>query len=206
MSHAGRFVMAFALVCALCAPASAQEGARISGFYSGAIGEGETNIGTGGSVGYRLTPRFGFDFEVLALPDLEIDDRGDGRGIAFLTNFVTEFPSPAAWLTPYIQGGGGVANLRFGSTFEFEDRDGRRIGLPFRGRRGGPAPVITDDMRLVRVSDGRSETNLALTIGGGVDFSVWRGLAVGPNITFMKFFGGQDTDLTRIGAKMSYRF
>ena len=61
-------------------------------------------------------------------------------------------------------------------------------------------------MHLVRVSDGRSETNLALTIGGGVDFSVWRGLSVGPSITFMKFFGGQDTDLTRIGAKMSYRF
>ena len=152
-----------------------------------------------------LYPHFGFDFEALALPDFEIDDRGDGRGVAFLTNFVTEFPSPASWLTPYIQGGGGVANLRFGSTFEYEDRDGRRIGLPARGRRGGP-PVVIDDMRLVRVNGGRSETNLALSIGGGVDFSIWRGLAVGPNITFMKFFGGQDTDLTRIGAKASYRF
>ena len=30
------------------------------------------------------------------------------------------------------------------STFEFEDRDGRRIGLPFRGRRGGPAAVIAE--------------------------------------------------------------
>jgi hypothetical protein len=42
---------------------------------------------------------------------------------------------------------------------------------------------------------------------GGVDFSVWRGLAVGPNISYMKFFGGAgDIDLTRIGARMSYRF
>ena len=205
MSHLCRFVVALSVVCGFAVQARAQEGARISGFYAGAIGEGETNIGAGGSVGYRLTPHFGFDFEVLALPDFEIDERGDGRGIAFLTNFVTEFPGPAAWLTPYIQGGGGVANLRFGSTFEFEDRDGRRIGLPARGRRGGPT-VVGEDMRLVRVSSGRSETNLALTIGGGVDFSIWRGLAVGPNITFMKFFGGQDTDLTRIGAKASYRF
>lgn len=205
MSHACRFVVALALVCGLSAPARAQEGARISGFYTGAIGEGETNIGAGGAVGYRLTPHFGFDFEVLALPDFEIDDRGNGRGVAFLTNFVSEFPSPAAWLTPYIQGGGGVGNLRFGSTFEYEDRDGRRIALPTRGRRDG-RPVVSDDMRLVGVNSGRSETSLALTVGGGVDFSIWRGLAVGPNITFMKFFGGQDTDLTRIGARMSYRF
>lgn len=205
MSHVGRLIAALGLVCALHAPAYAQEGARVSGFFGGAIGEGETNMSAAGSAGYRLTPHFGFDFEVLMLPDFEIDDRGDGRGVAFLTSFVTEFPSPAAWLTPYIQGGGGVANLRFGSTFEFEDGEGRRIGLPARGRRGGPA-FINDDVHLVRVSSGRSETNLALTIGGGVDFAVWRGLAVGPNITFMKFIGGQDTDLTRIGAKMTYRF
>ena len=40
----------------------------------------------------------------------------------------------------------------------------------------------------------------------GVDFSIWRGLAIGPNITFMKFLGNRDTDLTRIGARASYRF
>ena len=74
-----------------------------------------------------------------------------------------------------------------------------------RGRRGVP-PTVTDGMRLVRVSSGRSETSLALSIGGGVDFSIWRGLAVGPNITFMKFFGSQDVDLTQIGVRTTYRF
>ena len=207
MSHGLRVLVFSAIAVGLAVPSGAQDrgGARISGFYAGAIGEGETNVGAGGSVGYRLTPHFGFDFEALALPDFEIDERsGDGRGVAFLTSFVTEFPSPAAWLTPYIQGGGGVANLRFGSTFEYEDRDGRRFPVPPRGRRG--VPPIIDDMRVVRIDGGRSETNLALSIGGGVDFSIWRGLAVGPNITFLKFLGSRDTDLTRIGAKASYRF
>jgi opacity protein-like surface antigen len=207
MSQRLRMGVVLVMACGLAVPAGAQEhdGARISGFYSGAIGEGETNVSAGGSVGYRFTPHFGFDFEALALPDLEIDNRGEGRGVAFLTNFVTEFPSPAAWLTPYIQGGGGVANLRFGSTFEYEDRDGRRFPVPARnGRRGVPAAI--DDMRVVRTGGGRSETSLALSLGGGVDFSIWRGLSLGPNITFMKLFGGQDTDLTRIGAKASYRF
>lgn len=206
MSQRLRLFVLGVIACGLSIPAAAQEhdGARISGFYSGAVGEGETNVSAGGSVGYRFTPHVGFDFEALALPDFEIDNRGEGRGVAFLTNFVTEFPSPAAWLTPYIQAGGGVANLRFGSTFEYEDRDGRRFPVPMRGRRGVP-PVI-DDMRVVPIGRGRSETSLALSIGGGVDLSIWRGLSLGPNITFMKFFGAQDTDLTRIGAKASYRF
>jgi len=206
MSQRMRMYVLFVMACGLAVPAGAQDhaGARISGFYSSAIGEGETNVSTGGSVGYRLTPHFGFDFEALALPDFEIENRSEGRGVAFLTNFVTEFPSPAAWLTPYIQGGGGVANLRFGSTFEYEDRDGVRFPIPARDRRGAPPRI--DDVRLVRAGGGRSETSLALSVGGGVDFSIWRGLSLGPNITFMKFFGGQDTDLTRIGAKASYRF
>lgn len=209
MSQVLRILVFSVVACGLAIPAGAQQGARVSGFYVGAIGEGETNVGAGGAVGYRFTPRFGFDFEALALPDFEIGERGgSGRGVAFLTNFVTEFPSPAAWLTPYIQGGGGVGNIRYGSSYEYEDRDGRPIPVEPRGRRiGGFRQMVPDDARLARVVAGRSETSLALSVGGGVDFSVWRGLAVGPNITFMKFFGSaRDTDLTRIGARASYRF
>ena len=62
-------------------------------------------------------------------------------------------------------------------------------------------------MHLIRGASGRSETNLALSVGGGVDFTLWRGLAAGPNITYMKFIGGSDDiDLTRIGVRTTYRF
>ena len=73
---------------------------------------------------------------------------------------------------------------------------------------GAAVPAVSlDELRLARIASGRSETNLALSVGGGIDFSIWRGLAVGPNITFMKFFGSaRDIDLTRIGARASYRF
>jgi hypothetical protein len=208
MSRVVRSLVFSVVACGLAKPADAQEGARISRFYAGAIGEGETNVGAGGAVGYRFTPRFGFDFEALALPDFEIGENGgNGRGVVFLTNFVTEFPSPPAWLTPYIQGGGGVGNIRYGSSYEFEDRDGRPIPVEPRGRRGGFRQMVPDDARVARIVGGRSDTSLALSVGGGVDFSIWRGLAVGPNITFMKFFGSaRDTDLTRIGARASYRF
>jgi len=44
-------------------------------------------------------------------------------------------------------------------------------------------------------------------VGGGVDFRVWEDLSVGPNITFTKLFGNfRDIELTRIGARASYRF
>ena len=207
MSQACRFAVVLAIAFGCAAPAHAQQGARISGFYAGALGEGDTNTAAGGSVGYRFTPRFGFEFEALALPDFEIDgsDR-QGDGVAFLSNFVAEFPSPARWLTPYVQGGGGVANIQHSAEIFFEDGDGRRTPASIRNRRGAFLP-IPDGMHLARGASGRSETNLALSVGGGVDFTLWRGLAAGPNITFMKFIGGvDDIDLTRIGVRTTYRF
>jgi hypothetical protein len=195
--------------CTAAMPAGAQEpnGARVSGFYSGALGEGDTNIGAGGSVGYRFTPRLGLDFEILALPDFHLDEAGmPGRGVAFLTNFVTEFPSPAAWLTPYVQGGGGVANIRIEPNVLAVDRNDRPVPIQLRGRRG-PFPTLDDDVRIIRTGDGRRDTSVALSVGGGVDFAVWRGLSVGPNISYLKLFGSlRDIDLTRIGARASYRF
>jgi opacity protein-like surface antigen len=203
------------LVCGAAVSAFAQDGgARISGFYAGAIGEGATNRAAGGAAGYRFNSRFGFDFEALALPDFSIgegDTTRDGRGVGFLSTFVAEFPSPASWLTPYVQGGGGVANLRYSSNFFYEDGNGRPIPVEPRGRRIGGRRIdprtLGDDVRLVRVDGGRSDTSLALSVGGGVDFTLWKSLAVGPNITFMKLFGDSgDIDLTRIGARASYRF
>jgi opacity protein-like surface antigen len=220
MSFGLRFAVFSVLVLGLAMPAHAQEGdgARISGFFSGAIGEGETNVGTGGSVGYRFNSRFGFDFEALALPDFDIgtpyvdlriaDARISrrGRGVAFLTNFVTEFPSPATWLTPYVHGGGGVANIKHSYGLEYVDSLGQRLPMPFGDRRGRPTSSGVD-ARLAGLDVSRSETNLALSVGGGIDFRLWRGLSIGPNITFMKFLGTfEDIDLTNIGARASYRF
>ena len=128
--------------------------------------------------------------------------------MAFLTNFVTEFPSPASWLTPYIQGGGGVANIRQGSNLERLDSDDRNRQIPtlVRGNRG-PAPIRLNGTGVLPIVARRSDTSLALTVGGGVDFGLWRGLAVGPNITYMKFFASnQEIDITRLGARASYRF
>jgi hypothetical protein len=69
--------------------------------------------------------------------------------------------------------------------------------------RGNPAI----DTPVVELARRRSETGVALSVGGGVDFTVWRGLAIGPSISYLKLFGiVTDRDLTRIGLRTSYRF
>ncbi len=215
MSQVLRVAMVLFLVFGFSGSAIAQDsGARVSGFYAGAFGEGATNAAAGGSVGYRFTPRLGFELGALALPDFEIDDIDggrEGRGVGFLANFVMEFPSPARWLTPYIQGGGGGANISYSSEFVYQDGDGRPIPIEPRGRRIGGVRfdprTLGDNVRLVRVNQGRSETSVALSVGGGVDFTLWKGLAVGPNITFVELFGSsRNIALTNIGARASYRF
>jgi opacity protein-like surface antigen len=150
------------------------------------------------------------DFEVLALPDFKVDDINlGGRGIGFLTNFVMEFPSDARWLTPYVQGGGGVMNIRVEPDVRILADDDRVT--PFRNFLRGRFPNIPnlpnfDGDRLTQLIS-YSETSLALSVGGGVDFRVWENLSVGPNITFTKLFGNfRDLELTRIGARASYRF
>jgi opacity protein-like surface antigen len=214
----------FLLFVLLAVPAGAQDGgARVSGNFGATFGEDETNIATGGSVGYRFTPHLGFDFEVLVLPDLELgDSTGFGRildprrldallppsvelerssrAVAFLANYVAEFPIPAGWLIPYIEGGGGVANIS--RTFVITP------SLASRSR-SRPEDILTD-RRFLQEFDPleirRSETNLALTVGGGVDFQVWGGLAVGANLRYLRLFGNPDLDLTRIGGRVTYRF
>jgi opacity protein-like surface antigen len=204
MSGGLRLVLVLAVLLGAAVPASAQEdqGARISGSFAGVLGEGDTNMGFGGAVGYRFSPHVGIDFEVVGLPDFSINDfeRG-GRGVAFLTQFVSEFPSPARWLTPYVLGGGGVANVTRQLNIPLIARADGRLLFP-RDRRFPVEPYYPIGGRT-----GAAETNLALTVGGGVDFNILGKLAIGPNISYMKLFGSfEDLDLTRIGVRAAYRF
>ena len=208
MSYVLRFGVALLLSCGISSPAFAQEsGARVAGFFAGAFGEGETNIAAGGAVGYRFTPRVGFEFEALALPELEFSDTGEsGRGVAFLTNFVAEFPSPARWLTPYVQGGGGVANISRSGLGRIGNGDPRRDARRDIGRFGSRGD-FADGTRLADDPRGPAETGVAMSVGGGIDFTVWKGLAVGPSLSYIKLFGSvTDRDLTRIGFRTTYRF
>ena len=213
MPHIFRSAVLILAASVISASAYAQQnGARVAGSFAGTFGEGETNIAAGGAVGYRFTPHVGFDLEAIALPDLELRNAGTGgRGVVFLTNFVAEFPSPARWLTPYVQGGGGVANVSqtgfvidSSGTTSNGRLDPRLASLGRDAGRNRNVPMVD-----FRSDNGphRSETGVALSVGGGVDFTVWHGLAVGPSISYLRLFGTlTDLDLTRVGLRTSYRF
>ena len=221
-----RGILTVSLLLVSTAAFAQDSGARVSGFFGGSFGEGKTPITTGGSVGYRFTPRFGFDFEVQVMPDTHFDrDRlnplldslrpfagivplpsfdSSGRTVAFLTNFVTELPTDAGWLIPYVEGGGGVASV-----------SRSLVVLPLLATPAAalyvPRTVVFPPIVGYTIArfDGlsRSETDLALTIGGGVDFQLWNGLAVGVNIRYLRLFGTtNDLNLTRLAGRVSYRF
>jgi opacity protein-like surface antigen len=194
------------LICLFAAwcfatPVRAQDsGARVSGFFAGAFAHDQTNIETGGAIGYRFTPRIGFDLEVLTIPDLNFEGTdSSGHAVAFLSKLVTELPTPGRWLVPYIEGGGGVANLSESPLL----RSGLLPRSPDGRRRDAPASRADVD----RIQARRNDTALALTVGGGVDFQLWRGFAIGPTLSYRRLFGNlEDQDFTRIGARASYRF
>ena len=106
-----------------------------------------------------------------------------------------EFPLSNDRLIPFVKGGGGVGRLsqRFG--FEFPDRP-RLAGLAFDARLFQPFQDIST-----------SETGLAVTLGGGLDVRLWRGLAVGADVRWLRLLAGRDTlDFSHIAARTSYRF
>lgn len=196
-----RLLISFFAAWCIATPVRAQDsGARVSGFFAGSFAQNRTNIETGGAVGYRFTPRIGFDFEVLTLPDLNFEDTdSSGRAVTFLSKLVTELPTPGRWLVPYIEGGGGVANLSQSTSVP--------SGLLPRSSDVRRREAALSRAGVERIRARRSDTALALTVGGGVDFQLWRGFAIGPTLSYRRLFGNlEDQDFTRIGARASYRF
>jgi hypothetical protein len=204
MNHLFRVAVLLLPICASSAPAFAQDsGARVAEILRRAFGEGETNIAAGGSVGYRFTPHVGFELEALALPDLELDaTRGDGRGVVFLLELRRRVSQPRSMAPALRIGGGGVANVSSSSRLALPVvstavpaecapiRDSIRAARS-RAANGPQWPLprwsasIADAIRGPRLS----QTGVALSVGGGVDFTLWHGFAVGPTISYLKLFG-----------------
>ncbi len=127
------------------------------------------------------------------------------RVVHFLANFVGEFPSPARWLRPYVLAGGGVANLEERDTYSF-------VGLD-RGLQGELAALGLSTIDLGGLNLGqlgtasRSQTALAMNAGGGVDFQLWRGFALGADVRYLHLFAEEGGyNFARIGARASYRW
>ena len=186
-----------------------ETGGRVFGLAGGVFGDGDTTILTSGAAGIRIISRLGLDFEVLYTPDLglptdvlviqtfgaafaPVEREERSRLVAFLAKTTVEFPLANGRVWPYLTGGGGVGSLRQTVTF-------RNLPLPLAETLEpqifpGPEIDIT-------------ATDLALTIGGGLDVRLWKGLAVGGDVRYLRLLHDiEGFDFAFVTSRISYRF
>ncbi len=201
-------------------------GGRVFGVFGGSFGDGGATVMTSGGAGLRLSRHLGLDFEVLYVPNLEMsaDDRffiqaGRPFGFAptfaadrnatvtaFLTKFTVEFPVAGDRLFPYLTGGGGVGHVSertryrlVGSPFPTLLEEGSGVLL---GTVSLPSPLIFPPLDFES-----AETGLSLTVGGGLDVRVWRGLGVGVEARWLRILTTrEDLDTGQVATRVSYRF
>ncbi len=156
-------------------------------------------------------PPVGVPFPLLPPPD------GDRSATTFLTKFTVEFPAVGQRLFPYITAGGGVGHVteQVGGVFASPLR-------PFAGGiLGGAVSASSHDDGGGRW-DGdfldlgipawpwpyeHAETGLSLVVGGGIDVRLWRGLAVGAEVRWLRvLLSRDDFDAAQVVSRVSYRF
>ncbi len=200
-------------------------GGRVFGIVGGSFGNGGSTVMTSGGIGLRLTRHLGLDLEVLYVPALDLadDDRffiqqgrqfalgfpppfdmdRDASVTAFLTKFTVEFPIAGGRLFPYLTGGGGVGHL--------SERD------RYRPRCNCILQVPESILQLAEPSSfsplfpplpfESSETGLSLTVGGGLDVRLWRGLGIGVDARWLRLLANrEDLDTAQVATRVSYRF
>lgn len=217
-------VILLAAGTAAAQPAVPETGGRVYGLAGGGFGDGPFVL-SGAGAGLRLTrnvgldvelthlagrggraepllpfwfdipefgiPAFGMDFadagadsfaEDFPLHPLPLSfESGDRDVTAFLTKFTVEFPIADGRLFPYLTGGGGIGRVT--------ERPSFFIPIPLA------IPIE------------HSELGLALTLGGGVDVRLWRGLGVGVDIRWLRVLRGYGAlDTAQVAARASYRF
>jgi len=178
-------------------------GPHIAGSVGGSLFDDHLSPAQNITAGYRFNRIFGFEVGAELIQGLHFTERedgslalfvpasgNDGRALLFLTNAVATMPMRVLGFTPYVLAGGGMANIRQSVRFAT-----------------GGIPELE-----------RSQNVLALTFGGGVEYPVWRGLALGVDVRYLHLFSERfDTsadryalpdpvDPVRIGTRISYRF
>jgi opacity protein-like surface antigen len=176
-------------------PAAAQSdpgATRVTARVSGTVGAGHAAPTVGAAVSYRFAPRLAVEGDLAYFPDLTLTEFSEGAGTtswharatSITANVTLEVPSPLGWLQPYLSAGGGAARVR---------RDTR--GLSF-----------------CDPCEPRIYMKPVVSIGGGVDLLVRRGVAVGVDVRYQRVFEDERLfrpnlrNLKRIGSFVSYRF
>jgi opacity protein-like surface antigen len=224
-----RCVLAVIGVCVLPAGVFAQDdrGPVVSGSVSATNMASHTDVSFGGTFGYRFSRVFGMEIEATAVPNLEasvssdlpiilstasvsstgvlpviypgpVVDNPGGRLVIFTSNARVEIPTVSTRVTPYFVAGGGIASTR--RTADVVYTLPIPIPLP-AGQVLTPSPPRT--LRYPVIS---SSTDVALTLGGGVDVRAMKRLSIEVDLRLFRLLGYDDTNVGRFGVGVRYRF
>jgi opacity protein-like surface antigen len=200
-------------------PAAAGEGAIVSAHVAAtSIGDGVTAAVTG-AFAYQFTDVVGLGVEVMWVPTLtpKVPDVRDlatvsssafgfpipvvrfspdgGRAVVASSNVRLQIPTNTPRLAPYVIAGGGVGTVREDITYELAvPLDSLLPGLP-------NLPAIPRSQSL-----STSFTDLALTLGGGVNIFTTNRLAVDVDLRYIALLGTRDLHIGRFGGGISYKF
>jgi opacity protein-like surface antigen len=213
------------IACAIGSTATAalaqESGAAVSASVAATNMESRNEITVAGSFGYRFTRTVGLEIEATYVPSLKSPFPGvtiqnfptagaelaaspvlgsvfltpsfanpSGRLVVLSNNIRIELPTTAPRLTPYFVAGGGVANVR-------RRADITLFPLPL----ASPIPI-----RPVPQPISFAETDLALTLGGGLNVRVVSRVSVDADLRFFRLLGDEDRNVGRFGAGVRYRF
>ncbi|HEY7170702.1 MAG TPA: outer membrane beta-barrel protein [Vicinamibacterales bacterium] len=209
--------------------AGAADGALASANVAAtSIGDG-LSTGVTGAFAYQFTNVVGFGVEVMWVPTLtpkvpQIPDivpvgasispyvypttsirisPDGGRAVIVTSNVRLQIPTTSSRVVPYVIAGGGAGTVR-------QDVS---ISISFPGIQlpaDNPLPALgslVESLRSASTSSiSTSSTNLALTLGGGINVYTTDRLAIDVDLRYLSLLGDRDVHVGRFGAGITYKF
>ena len=203
--------VSFVVVLSLAVPRLAlAQGALAHASVAAAMSDGETSPAFGGGATWMFNHAFGFGVELSHLPSLSssisrtyyccgiFDDSGSSATV-FTTNVRLEVPTTSKRIIPFVTAGGGVAAVTQSYSVIY--------ALPVDYERLASMGLVNTIPILPGPTDVEyTNTNMALTLGGGASFLVTDHVGIDADLRVLHIMGNDSRNVGRFGAGVSYRF
>jgi len=119
----------------------------------------------------------------------------------FTTNVPLEVPTTSKKIIPFVMAGGGVAGVTQSYSVIYAQLAADVAGLSpvLGGLNTIPIRPIPSDVKY-------TNTNMALTLGGGASFLVSQHVGIDADLRVLHIMGNDSRNVGRFGAGVSYRF
>jgi opacity protein-like surface antigen len=185
------------------------QGAVAHASVAAAFSDGEASPAFGGGVTWMFNRALGFGVELSHLPSLSsslsrtyyccgIFDDNDSSATVFTTNVRIEVPTTSRRIIPFVTAGGGVAGVTQSYSVIYA-LAAERLGSPVGLLSTIPILPSPEDVEY-------TNTNMALTLGGGASFLVTEHVGIDADLRVLHIMGNDSRNVGRFGVGVSYRF